>query len=138
MKIVERLLEVHLAVLRDTFNGGHLGKDISEAAIKAVTSGANSPDWEQYMSLFADNAAQLNRLKAPSPNEHSYFPKGRAYIAANGTCGADTNGFTGKGVEKTIDEQPTLPDQPDGLIVDPPGPPDPPPGTVVRPFKIPI
>lgn len=132
MKITETLDSVHLAVVQDTYHGGHLGKDISDIAIAAVNGGFGSPAWGRYMTLFVDNKAQLERLTVKAAGENTYYAKGRAYIVANATCGADTDTFTRKGLEDQIEEN--IPGAADGLIVDP-GDPIPPNG-VVRELKI--
>jgi len=138
MHILERLLQAHIAVIRDTANGGRLGFEIGELAIKAVTEGIGTPEWKAYMSLFADNLQQLSRLTDRTDVANDYFPKGRAYIVANGTCGAETDTFTLKGVESKIQDLPQpLPSNIDGNIVDFPGPANPPANMVIRPLKIP-
>ena len=93
--ILKNLQNIHAAVVIDTINGGVLGARIGALAIKAITSGmtdANgmpTADWKTYMSLFADNVTQLNRLTTTATDGgRSYLPQFRAYIAGNGVCGA--------------------------------------------------
>ena len=133
MKILEKLANARLAVILDTSEGGHLGFDIGNLAQLAVLKEFGSQEWTDYMTLFVDTKAQLDRLTTVAANDDSYFPKGRAYIVANGTCGADTDTFTGKGVLPIIDGG--LNPTPDGKIVDPPDPA--PAGGAVRRFAIP-
>ncbi|HYJ87343.1 MAG TPA: hypothetical protein VEW46_14875 [Pyrinomonadaceae bacterium] len=136
MKILDNLENVRVAVVLDTFRGGPLGARLQEAAVAAVNGGRLSDDWVKYMSLFVDNKAQLERLTVEQAGEDTYFRVGRAYIASNGTCGPDTNGHTAKGVLPLI-EADIVNTEPDGKIVDPPGPNPIPPEVVVRPFNIP-
>ncbi len=133
MKITDLLDNAHMAVLLDTFHGGHLGNDIGDAAIAAVSAGFGSPQWNAYMSLFCDNKAQLERLTVKAAGENTYFVKGRAYIVANGTCGAETDTFTRKNLLDIIEQG--LDTTADGLIVDI-GQPIPA-GGVERPLAIP-
>jgi hypothetical protein len=136
MKILDILDNAHVAVILDTFRGHDLGRSIGDAAVKAITNGPNSAEWKSYMSLFADNVAQLDRLTVPKAGEDGYFATGRAYIVANGTCGADTDTFVAKGVLPKIEDG--LDPTPDGKIVDPVNPPAAPGATIiVRPFVIP-
>lgn len=133
MKILEKLANARLAVILDTSQGGHMGFDIGNMAQVAITKGFGSQEWADYMTLFVDTKAQLDRLTTVAAGDDTYFPKGRAYIVANGTCGAETDTFTGKGVDPIIDDG--LDPTPDGLIVDPGT--TKPPGGAVRKFATP-
>lgn len=122
-KIVRNLQKAHAAVVLDTFRGGDLGFRMGQRAIKAITKGLNSPEWKTYMSLFADNAAQLNRLTVETPGEPAYLPQARAYIVSNAVCDAATNTETSNRVDTRIDDG--LNDVSDGTI------------DALRPFPIP-
>jgi hypothetical protein len=119
------------AAIRD-----QLGFDLKQAAIEAMMEGIQSPEWVSYMSLFAENTEQLNRLTVPQAGEDSWLTESRAYIIANAICGADSTTRTSLRVDDDIDDN--INPQADGSIVDPVDGQDPPNGAVVRPFKIPV
>ena len=94
--IYDNLKKVHAAVALDNAKagGGKLGEDIGKLAVAAITGGIKSPAWRAYMSLFADNEEQLQRLISdPPPDDESYLPRNRAYIVSNAVCAADTGTF---------------------------------------------
>jgi hypothetical protein len=96
MKIYEKLQRIGTIVTDDRDNGsppGLIGKQLSNAAVEAITNGIKSEQWKTYMSLFADNAGQLERLTVPQPDEPTYLPLLRAYIVSNAVCdiGTTTN-----------------------------------------------
>jgi len=117
MSIYENLGKAHAAVLVDVGRGlagvqgaGLLGQKIADVAIKAVTAGMRSAngtvtkEWSDYMSLFANNATELERLTTPKPGiDPSYFAKFRAYIVSNAVCDAATTTFTGNRIDSNID-----------------------------------
>jgi hypothetical protein len=110
--IFRNLQNAHAAVVNDTMKGGDLGARIGALAIKAVTGGLTSPDWKTYMSLFADNVTQLNRLTTTTTDgNRTYLPQFRAYIAGNGVCDAATTTDTANKLDVTIDDglDPNLP-----------------------------
>lgn len=133
MTILENLEKVRIAIKNDNEKGdptanppkppGALGKELSNAAVAAITNGIKSTEWKNYMSLFADNAKQLERLTVPKDNDPSYLPLMRAYMVSNAVCDVGTNTHTGKNLDVRIDNNPTLPVDSDN--------------SVVRPFKIP-
>lgn len=93
--IFDNLKKVHAAVALDNAKGtGQLGAKIGELAVEAITGGIKSPAWRAYMSLFADNDEQLQRLISdPPPPQESYLTQNRAYIVSNAVCAADTGTF---------------------------------------------
>lgn len=123
MSIKRNLDKVHVAVVTDTFNGGNFGFLLKRAAVSAITKGMDTPEWNKYMALFADNQQQLQRLTVKDPNEPDYFQDSRAYIVSNAVCGADTTGQTGQNVEGGFSDDPNIPNEDDG--------------TVTKPFEIP-
>jgi hypothetical protein len=117
MSIFKNLQKAHAAVAKDTFNSGDLGIRIGQLAVQAVIKGMDSQQWKDYMSLFADNEAQLNRLTVATLDEPSYLPQTRAYIVSNSICDAATGVKTHNNVDLRIDNE--LPVEPDGKIVRP-------------------
>lgn len=117
--IKHNLAKVHVAVVNDTFNGGSFGRLLRAAAINAITKGMNTTEWNDYMSLFADNAQQLRRLTVEDPAEPGWFKESRAYIVSNAVCGADTTGQTGVNVRDEFSEDAAVPDAPDNTVVKP-------------------
>jgi hypothetical protein len=104
-KIYDNLKKVHAAVALDNAKpgGGKLGEDIGKLAVAAITGGIKSPAWSAYMSLFADNAEQLERLVSdPPPPDESYLPQLRAYIVSNAVCAADTGTFVADRVDERV------------------------------------
>jgi hypothetical protein len=108
MSIIRNLEKVHVAVVLDTFDGSKkkLGEQLSTKAVSAIMKGMGSPEWNEYMSLFANNAKQLTRLTVQDEDEPSYFRRSRAYIVANAVCGAGTTGETGQNVEAGLGAAP--------------------------------
>jgi hypothetical protein len=135
--ILEKLQKLEGIVTNDNVNGnpnanpptppGALGKALSNTAVAAITGGIISDAWKAYMSLFADNAAQLERLTVENPTDADYLPLLRAYMVSNAVCDIQTNTKTANRVDERIDL---------GLVVAPQDPPD---DAVVklRPFVIP-
>lgn len=113
-----------------------LGFKLKQAAIEAMMAGIGSPEWKSYMSLFADNTEQLNRLTVRAQNEELWMLESRAYMVANSICGADSTTQTSLRVDALIDDQ--LAVASDNQIIDPPENgaviPE---GAIVRPFRIP-
>lgn len=105
MKIREKLLRVHVAVILDKIQGGGmLAGDIGQSAVKAITKGLGSDEWKEYMALFADSADQLKRLTTDaSDGANSWLPHARAYIVSNAVCAAATDIATHKGLDEIGD-----------------------------------
>ena len=107
MKILEKLQRLNTIVTNDRDHGtppGLLGKQLSLAAVAAITNGIKSEDWKQYMSLFADNAAQLERLTVPKPTDEDYLPLFRAYIVSNAVCDITTTTNTANKIDERVDK----------------------------------
>ena len=110
MKIFEKLTRLSDIVKKDNEQGfapeppQALSRRISDAAVAAVTNGIKSEEWRQYMSLFADNAQQLERLTVPQEGEPEYFRLMRAYIVSNAVCDAGTNAHTANKIDGRIDQ----------------------------------
>ena len=120
MTILENLQKVHAAVVLDTFHGApeKLGFRIMELAVAALEGGINSEAWRKYMSLFADNDVQLQRLCGTDGNAAGYQKQFRAYIVTNAVCDASTDTKTGGRVDERIDEN-ILSAAPDNTIEKP-------------------
>jgi hypothetical protein len=109
MSILKNLQKAHAAVAVDNVKGtppGTLGKALSNAAVKAITKGLGSNEWRSYMAIFADNAAQLERLTVQKPPglEDDYLPLLRAYVVSNSVCDIGTNTNTVNRVDARIDK----------------------------------
>jgi hypothetical protein len=106
--ILENLSKIHVAVVVDKeTKQGELGAALSRLAVKAIMGGLGSPDWVKYMSIFADNAEQLQLLTQAAEDEEenentSYLPQTRAYIVSNSVCAPQTESFTAMGVNLRI------------------------------------
>lgn len=119
MSIKRNLEKIHVAVVTDTFNGGNLGFMMKKAAVSAITAGMDTPEWNAYMSIFADNTQQLRRLTVKDPGEPDYFQDSRAYIVSNAVCGAETDTRTGLKVDDRLSADPGIPDNVDGTVIKP-------------------
>lgn len=81
-----------------------LAAENQRKAIAALFGGLHSRAWEDYMSEFAENTAQLMRLKATDGTiNDSDMHRRRAYLVANAICGSTTVGGFDNWVD-TIDE----------------------------------
>lgn len=134
--ILKRLQKTDRA-MEDPLHRVQLGGKLKRAAIKAIMGGIGSDDWKAYMSLFADNVDQLNRLTVRKPDEDAWLAEARAYMVANAVCGADSTTRTSLRVDDDIDDG--VSNAADAKIVDPPpdGEPAPAGAEVIRPFVIP-
>lgn len=99
--------KIHVAVVTDKeTRQGDLALALSTLAVKAITNGPKSPEWKDYMSIFADNDEQLKLLTEPKlgdvegeEEEEFYLTRARAYLVSNAVCAAGTNTATTNGVE---------------------------------------
>lgn len=108
MKLFEKLLKLNDIVIDDRDNGippGRIGRDLSDAAVAAITGGIKSDDWKKYMSLFADNKEQLERLTIQKPvgEEPAYLKLFRAYIVSNAVCDITTTTNTAARIDGRLD-----------------------------------
>jgi len=113
-----------------------LGLLLKQHAIKAMMAGIGEPDWEKYMSLFAENKEHLIRLTVPKAGEEEWLAESRAYIVANAICGADSTTQTSLRVNEVIGANANGDPNNDVPVVDPDVNPVPD-GAIVRPFIIP-
>lgn len=119
MSILQNLKKVHAAVVAQKMNNDEspFGVALNSAAVQAVLGGLGSEAWKNYMAVFADNAAQLERLTVKKAGEQPYVSQMRAYIASNGICDIGTNAHLNNGVDARIDGghggDPVIPDEPD-------------------------
>lgn len=101
--IFENVGKIHIAVVKDKeTKGGQLAQALSALAVEAIMSGLGKPAWVKYMSIFADNDAQLKLLTQATEGEDPYLPRSRAYIVSNAVCAAGTNTATTNGVDRDI------------------------------------
>lgn len=105
MSIIGNAKRVAAAVAQGNVTGNTFGGDVKAAATKAIFGGMQSQAWEEYMSLFADNAAQLKRLKGEDAQSNvSWVRDSIAYLAADGMCGATTTGIIANNLDERLDE----------------------------------
>jgi hypothetical protein len=101
--IFENVGKIHIAVVKDKeTKEGQLANALSTLAVEAIMGGLGSDAWVKYMSVFADNEAQLKLLTETAEGEDPYLPRSRAYIVSNAVCAAGTNTATTNGVDKSI------------------------------------
>ena len=84
--------------MKDPAKKEGLGLLLKNKAIDAMAGGIGSEPWEIYMSMFADNQAQLDRLTVAKANEPAWLKEARAYSMANAVCAPNTNTKTGNGI----------------------------------------
>lgn len=132
--IKDRLKQTGAAMNKAAFNV-QLGFKLKQAAIEAMMAGIGSDAWKSYMSLFANNAEQLNRLTVRGENEELWLLESRAYMVANSICGADSTTQTSLRVDALIDDNINV--ESDDSIVDPVDGEPVAAGVIVRPFRIP-
>jgi hypothetical protein len=114
--IFENVGQIHIAVVKDKeTKQGVLAQTLSTLAVKAIMGGLGSAAWKEYMSIFADNDAQLKLLTETTEDEDEYLPKSRAYIVSNAVCAAGTNTATTNGVDRAIGDQ-VANNEPDGTV----------------------
>lgn len=77
---------------------------IQEMAVKAIMGGP--ADWVEYMRIYAlpDKPEQLARLIPTDGTNDDDRQKARAYLVANGTCGAGTTGRLIENVTDALNE----------------------------------
>jgi len=107
--IMQKLNDV--AAIISQPGGQATAKNVQNKAAAAILKGSKSPEWDAYMSLFAETTGQLNRLTfKDSTKDDFYMNRNVAYIVANGLCGTRTTTNTGANVDPVIDEN--IPDAP--------------------------
>jgi hypothetical protein len=89
MKITELILQIVEAVR--TESDGVTAEDVRSKATAATLGGVASPQWRDYMLMFAETPEQLSRLllltgEANTPN----MQRALAYLVASGAVGVDT------------------------------------------------
>jgi hypothetical protein len=85
-------------------NKAGLGLVLKNAAIDAIMEGPGpeKEKWQIYMSMFADNQEQLDRLTIVDPaNDPPWLNEARAYVMSNAVCAPNTNTKTGNGIFNT-------------------------------------
>lgn len=101
--IFENVGKIHIAVVQDKeTRKGELAQALSALAVDAIMGGLGSEAWVRYMSIFADNEAQLRLLTEATEDEDSYLSRSRAYIVSNAVCAAGTNTATTNGVDRDL------------------------------------
>lgn len=81
-----------------------LGLVLKNAAVDAIMKGIGSDEWITYMSMFADNQEQLDRLTVVKNTDKPWLKEARAYIVSNSVCAPSTNTQTGNGIFNTVIE----------------------------------
>ena len=109
MSIFNNLRKAHAAIVVDQTkkgldpqnpNVGTLGAQVNTMAVDALTNGVGTDAWNEYMKLFASNAAELAQLADPQKTEGvagaqaAWLRQMRAYIVSNAICDIGTNGKT--------------------------------------------
>jgi hypothetical protein len=120
MSIFNNLKKVRAAIARDTVGNdiSPLSTALNTAALQALAAGFGQDEWGNYMAVFAENQAQLDRLTIQTPGEETYLQQMRAYILTNGICDMGTNGDLPRNVNIKIDgivgsiNNPPVPDAP--------------------------
>ena len=136
MSSIKDRLDQAGAAMKTDQHKTQLGFQLKQAAIEAMMAGIGSKKWNEYMSLFADNTEQLNRLTVRAEGEQSWLLESRAYMVANSICGADSTTQTSLKVDALIDDG--IQTEGANMIIDPPAPGEEVlPGAIVRPFRIP-
>lgn len=80
---------------------------ISQMGLLAIDRGKGSPEWNNYMALFAEpgNQKQLDRLLAKDDTAGmEEMNLARAYLVADGPCTPDTVMNFGNGASDTLDK----------------------------------
>jgi hypothetical protein len=109
MSIRDNILEVKKTMLMELLsNDKTTSSGIQELAIAAINAGPGSEAWRAYMSKFAENDTQLQRLMAS--NDDPGMDRARAYLIADGPCGTET--VTNFGNNTTIILDTGLADEP--------------------------
>lgn len=134
MSILTNLKKVNAAIVVDKAKKaiepnnnavGGLSARVNSHAVDALINGIKSKEWAAYMSLFANNAAELAQLADPGKTEGGQNPwlkQMRAYIVSNAICDIGTNGNTAANVDAQIN---IAEDQEDAAFI------------ATRPFEIP-
>ncbi len=106
MKIIDRAKAISDLLVQDqTDTGGLLALPLQGAAVAAAIGGANSPSWENYMSILASNEEQLKRLTLKDARaSESYVRESSAYLVTNATCGGQTPSRLPQFLDPRIDE----------------------------------
>ncbi|MDX2030337.1 MAG: hypothetical protein SF339_06695 [Blastocatellia bacterium] len=103
-KIMTKLREKAAAIALD--ETGAIGEEVKWASIEALLEGPGSVAMEDYMKMFAETPAQLNRLMLrDSHADLSEVRSSVAYIVGNGVCGTQTGTQTYRFVDPRIDDE---------------------------------
>ncbi len=93
MKISDKIDRIHEFV--STPAGAGKGIELQEQASQAIKNGIKSDEWRVFMSNFASNPAQLNRLLGQDAFiEKPWGLIALAYLPANAMCGTSTTANT--------------------------------------------
>jgi hypothetical protein len=80
---------------------------VSQLGLIAIDKGKGSPEWNEYMAMFAEpgNQKQLDRLQAKDGTaENEVMNRARAYLLADGPCTPDTVLNFGNGASDILDQ----------------------------------
>ena len=98
----------NIEAIMEQIKGGDtdLATQIQRESVAAIKNGQGSPEWETYMSRFAQTPDEFARLV---PNDNTIdmedMDLARATLVGNGNCGATSTGFhLLDGVDDKLDE----------------------------------
>jgi hypothetical protein len=96
MKIVENMQRLSNQIIASKPDDLQLANHLQILAVKAIREGIRSTEWRAYMTSFASNNDQLERLCGNDAqfNQTIYGLDSLAYVAANSTCGPTTDCMT--------------------------------------------
>jgi|ERR1041384_931250 hypothetical protein len=96
MKIVENMQRLSNQIIASKPDDIQLANHLQSLAIKAIREGIRSAEWKAYMTSFASNYDQLERLCGNDAlfNRTIYGLDSLSYMAANSTCGPTTDCVT--------------------------------------------
>ncbi len=101
-------IRTNIEAIMEAIGGGdtELGAAVRQKAVAAITAGAGSPEWNEYMEQFGSTPEEIARLTPTDETEGDPdMDAARATLVGNGTCGAATTGFhLIEGIDDTLDE----------------------------------
>jgi hypothetical protein len=76
---------------------------VKNQAIAAIYSGFGQPEWNAYMSNYADTIKEMSRLTTTEGDDIPYVRESRAYLVGNAVCLPGTTQGTTQGISPNID-----------------------------------
>jgi hypothetical protein len=107
--IKQNVNELRDAILREKDKkGSTFISDVRNAAVKATRGGVSSLEWKTFMTIFADNPEQLERLTVkdgdPSLVGREYILDSAAYMVGGSICTSETVAHLPHRIDDRIDE----------------------------------